>query len=68
MPRFLIEEPSPFASLSEWEAFYIEMAMLPPDEPEVCEARARALAEIAKLRFPELQTNEPSTPQLRQAG
>ncbi|GLR79813.1 hypothetical protein GCM10007856_24890 [Azospirillum oryzae] len=51
MPRYLIEEPNPFADAQEWLYFREALVRLPADDPDVAAALRHADEALAALGF-----------------
>lgn len=51
MPRYLIEEPNPFADAQEWLSFYDAVSRLPADDPDVAAALRHAEQALAALGY-----------------
>lgn len=51
MPRYLIEEPTPFADAEEWLSFRDALARLPSEDPAVAAALRRADDVLATMGY-----------------
>ena len=51
MPRYLIEEPTPFADAEEWLSFRDALARLPSEDPDVAAALRHADEVLATMGF-----------------
>ena len=61
MPRYLIEEPNPFATREEWLAFRASLAQLPADEPDVAAALRAADEVLGRTPGPQFPNTGPDT-------